>query len=453
MKPSSPVLKSAFAIAERLRHRGFTAYFAGGCVRDFLMGREPKDVDIATSALPEDVEKTFPRTVPVGKQFGVILVMDGELSFEVATFRTEGGYQDGRHPTQVRFTGPQEDASRRDFTVNGLFFDPEAGKVIDYVGGQLDLQAGLLRAIGNPDTRFEEDKLRLMRAVRFASSLKFQIDGPTWDAVRRWSPEIHCVSPERIRDELVRTLTRSGAERGFQLLSDSGLMKEILPEIEAMKGVMQAPEYHPEGDVFTHTKIMLEKMREPTVTLAMSVLLHDVAKPVTQSLDSHGRIRFNSHAAAGARMARELMKRLRFSNDEIDKVVSAVEQHLTFKDVMNMREGKLKLFISRPNFDEELELHRLDSLSASGNLQNYEFIREKLKAFADEPLRPKPLLSGHDLIALGVKPGRGMKPLLDEAYELQLEKKINSAEEAVAWAKNRIGPLKISGKDPVNEGN
>lgn len=444
MNSQSPIIQAAVSIAGRLKARGHTAYFAGGSVRDYLMGREPQDVDIATSALPEEVEKIFPRTIPVGKQFGVILVMEGDLPFEVATFRTEGGYQDGRHPTQVSFTGPQEDASRRDFTVNGLFYDPDESRVIDFVGGQKDLKAKVLRAIGDPDKRFEEDKLRLMRAVRFASSLNFEMDPATWEAVKRWAPEIRCVSPERIREELIRTLTRPGAARGFQMLSDSGLMKVILPEIEAMKGVAQPPEYHSEGDVFTHTKLMLEKLKDPTPTLAMGVLFHDVAKPVTQTADEgSGRIRFNCHAPEGAKMTREIMKRLRFSNEEIDKVSSAVEHHMTFKDVSKMREGKLKLFISRPNFDEELELHRIDCLSASGNLEHYDFIRRKLDEYAHEPLRPKPLLSGHDLIALGLKPGPAMKPLLDEAYELQLEKKLATRDEAVSWAKKKAASLKL----------
>lgn len=444
MDLSSPLTKAAFSIAKRLTDKGHTAYFAGGCVRDFLMGREPQDFDVATSALPEEVEGIFSRTVPVGKQFGVILVMEGEMTFEVATFRTEGGYQDGRHPTKVSFSGPEEDASRRDFTVNGLFFDPQKSKVIDFVGGEKDLRAKVLRAIGDPDKRFEEDKLRLMRAVRFAASLDFQMDPATWAAVCRRAPEIVCVSPERIRDELVRTLTRPGAARGFQMLSDSGLMKAILPEIEAMKGVAQPPEYHPEGDVFVHTKLLLEKLKEPSATLALAALFHDVAKPVTYTVDDKGRIRFNSHAPIGARMSREIMKRLRFSNEEIDKVCSAVEHHMTFKDTPQMREGKLKLFISRPNFNEELELHRVDCLSASGNLENYEFIRKKLDQYAHEPLRPKPLLSGHDLLALGLKAGPVMKPVLDEAYELQLEKKLLTPEDAKAWALAKVESLKLS---------
>ncbi len=439
MLSEKPLFRIAVSIAERLKLHGHTAYFAGGCVRDFLMGREPEDVDIATSAVPDEIEKIFPHTVPVGKQFGVILVMEGELPFEVATFRTEGGYQDGRHPTQVSFTGPEEDASRRDFTVNGIFYDPHSGKVIDFVGGEADLKLKTLRAIGDPEKRFEEDKLRLMRAVRFASSLGFEIEDKTWAALCRKASEIVCVSPERIREELVKMLTRPGAARGFQLLSECGLMKVILPEIEAMKGVAQPPEFHPEGDVFVHTKLLLEKLKDPTATLALAALFHDVAKPRTYSVDENGRIRFNQHAPLGARMTREIMKRLRFSNDEIDKVSSSVEHHMTFKDAPKMREGKLKLFISRPNFSEELELHRIDCLSASGNLENYEFIRRKLESYASEPLRPKPILTGHDLIALGAKPGPEMKLVLDEAYELQLEKKLTSREEALQWAKTRVG--------------
>ena len=429
--------KAAFEIARKLKDHGHTAYFAGGSVRDFVMEKDAHDIDIATSAVPDAIEALFKKTVPVGRQFGVILVESDDTFFEVATFRREGGYQDGRHPTEVSFTGPEEDARRRDFTVNGLFFDPFENKVIDYVGGLPDIKRRLIRAIGDPHERFEEDKLRLLRAVRFASTLNFDIEENTWKALRSRAAGISCVSPERIREELVKMLVRPNAWKGFQLLSDSGLMKEILPEIEAMKGVEQPPEHHPEGDVFVHTRMLLEKLKDPTPTLALSALFHDIAKPVTYAV-KNGKICFYEHAPIGARMTRLIMKRLRFSNEDIDKVAEAVENHMKFADVQKMREGKLKLFVSRPNFSEEMELHRIDCLSSSGRLDNYQFLQSKLEQYANEPLKPPRLLTGNDLIALGMKPGPGMKPLLDEAYELQLEHVLKTKEEAVAWANSRM---------------
>jgi len=430
----------ALKIAGVLKESGHTAYFAGGCVRDHLMGLTPHDFDIATSALPDQVEKLFKRTVPVGKQFGVILVLEGDRQYEVATFRTESGYQDGRHPTRIDFTGPREDASRRDFTVNGLYYDPFAQKIIDYVGGEADIVKKVIRCIGSAEERFEEDKLRLLRAVRFASTLGFEIERPTWEAVKSSARKISCVSPERIREELVKMLTRPGAARGIRLLEESGLLQAVLPEISAMKDVAQPPDYHPEGDVFIHTMLLLEKLRNPSPTLALAALFHDVAKPPTYAV-RNGKITFYEHAPLGARMTQEIMRRLRFSNDEIEKVSEAVENHMKFADVQHMREAKLRKFISRSNFGEELELHRIDCLSCHGNLANYQFVQEKIKAYGNEPLRPKPLLSGHDLISLGMKPGPGMKEVLEEAYELQLENVFAAREAALAWAEKRLSEL------------
>ncbi len=428
---------SGFTIATRLKEAGHTAYFAGGCVRDFLMGNAPVDIDIATTARPEEVERLFSKTIPVGRQFGVMVVMERGRQFEVATFRREGGYYDGRHPSEISFTVPEEDARRRDFTINGLFYDPFEKNIIDFVGGKEDLPRKLIRAIGDARERFEEDKLRLLRAIRFASSLGFEIEAKTWEAIREKAPKISEVSPERIREELVKILTRPHAARGFKLLSDSGLMKIILPEVEAMKGCEQPPEYHPEGDVFVHTALLLEKMGEPTPLLALSAVFHDVGKPVTFSLKD-GRIKFYEHAPIGADMTRKIMKRLRFSNDEIEAVSECVANHMKFADVQKMRSGKLKQFVSRPTFPVELELHKIDCQSSHGKLDNYQFLQKKIVEYAAEDLKPKPLINGTDLIALGMKPGPEMKPFLEEIYTLQLEGQFKDREECLGWAQKRL---------------
>ncbi|HNX68750.1 MAG TPA: CCA tRNA nucleotidyltransferase [Candidatus Omnitrophota bacterium] len=431
--------RRALSVATQLKNAGFVAYFAGGCVRDHLMGKKPEDFDIATNAKPEDVEKIFLKTVPVGKQFGVMIVVEGDIPFEVATFRCEGGYQDGRHPTQVAFTSPEEDVQRRDFTVNGLFYDPFAKQVIDYVEGVEDIPRKVIRAIGDPDARFDEDKLRLLRAIRFASTLGFEIEKKTWDAVCRKAAEIRAVSPERIREELVKIFTRTGAARGYVLLSESGLMKEILPEIEALRGVEQPKNFHPEGDVFEHTRLLFENLRPPvSVILAFSALFHDVGKPKTSAIRK-GRLTFYEHSEEGADISREVMKRLRFSNEEIAGVCECVANHMKFMDVKKMRAGKLKLFISRPYFGEEMELHRVDCVASHGMLDNYEFLQGKLQEYAHEELKPKPFVNGNDLIAFGMQPGPAMKPVLEELYELQLEGAHKTREEALEWAKKKVG--------------
>lgn len=428
----------AFGIVQKIKERGFTAYFAGGCVRDYLMARVPQDFDIATTAQPDEIERLFAKTVPVGRQFGVMLVVEDDVPFEVATFRREGGYQDGRHPTQVSFTVPEEDAKRRDFTVNGLFYDPFENKVIDFVDGAADIPRRLIRAIGDPVERFEEDKLRLLRAVRFASTLGFEIDQATWEAVCQRAGAIRQVSPERIRDELIKIFTRSGAARGLTLLQASGLMKEILPEVEAMRGVAQPENFHPEGDVFEHTRLLLENLHPPvSVILAFSALFHDVGKPKTSAIRK-GRLTFYEHSEEGAILARDIMKRLRFSNEEIDGVCECIANHMKFMDVKKMRAGKLKQFVSRSHFDEEMELHRVDCVASHGMLDNYQFLQEKLKEFSHEELKPKPLVTGHDLIACGMSPGPAMKPVLDELYELQLEGAHKTREEALAWLRQKL---------------
>jgi len=428
--------KTAREVAARLRERGHIAYFAGGCVRDMVRGLTPKDYDIATDARPEVVQKIFPRTYAVGVHFGVIIVLENDFQFEVATFRSDEAYVDGRHPSAVRFSSPEEDAKRRDFTINGMFYDPVAEKVIDFVGGRSDVAAKLVRAIGDPAQRFAEDRLRMLRAVRFATALDYKIDSQTWDALLASAPSINQISAERIRDELVRIFISPNRVRGWDLLDSSGLMRAILPELEAMKGVLQPEQFHPEGDVFQHTRLMLQFLQETvSVPLVFAVLLHDVAKPVTATVDKTGRIRFNEHDRIGAAMTEAIMRRLRFSGAEIEATVEMVRQHMVFKDVPKMRVAKLKRFMARPTFDDELELHRVDCESSHRMLDNYEFLLRKREEFANEPIIPPPLLRGDDLIALGLKPGPKFGEILEAVETRQLEGTLRTREEALEWVK------------------
>jgi tRNA nucleotidyltransferase/poly(A) polymerase len=421
-------------IVRRLRDAGHAALFAGGCVRDSLMGKAPNDFDIATSARPEQVQRLFPRTVPVGVQFGVILVVEQGMEYQVATFRSDGAYLDGRHPKNVTFTTAEGDARRRDFTINGLFYDPIEERVLDFVGGRKDLERRTLRAIGNPADRFAEDKLRLLRGVRFASTLGFKIEAATWDAIRAGAPAIREVSAERVRDELVKIFSSPHRVRGFDLLDASGLMVEILPEISSLKGCEQPPDFHPEGDVFVHTRLMLSLLPDDvSVPLVFAVLFHDLGKPPTIERDETGRIRFSGHESVSARMTEEIMRRLRFSNEEIEATVEMVQNHMVFKDVQNMRVARLKRFMARPTFNDELELHRVDCLGSHGLLDNYEFLKRRREEFASEPLIPPPLLNGHDLIALGWKPGPDFKTVLDAVQNRQLEGTLHTREEALSW--------------------
>ena len=427
---------AARAVAERLQSAGFTAYFAGGCVRDALRGVPPKDFDIATNARPEQVQALFARTHAVGAHFGVVVVLQGPCEFEVASFRADGAYLDGRRPVDVSYTTPRGDAERRDFTVNGMFYDPRAGEVIDYVGGKADLLARTLRAIGDPAARFREDRLRLLRAVRFAAALDFEIEPATWAAVREQASAIGVVSAERIRDELVKIFTAPSRVRGFDLLDGSGLLRVVLPEVDACKGCEQPPQFHPEGDVFVHTRLMLSLLPETvSVPLVFSVLLHDIGKPPTAQVDPTGRIRFNGHEFVGAEMALRIMERLKFSRAEIDATVEAVRQHMAFKDVPNMRVAKLKRFMARPGFEDEMELHRVDCTASHGHLDNYRFLREKQDEFAHEPLIPKPFVTGHDLIGWGLKPGPRFGEILEAAMNRQLEGAFADCEEARAWVR------------------
>jgi poly(A) polymerase len=428
---------AATDIARRLQEAGHTAYFAGGCVRDELLGHDPHDYDIATSAKPTEVRKLFPHTQAVGAHFGVILVMEHGRAFEVATFRSDHEYLDGRRPEMVTFSTPEEDAERRDFTINGMFHDPVADKFIDFVGGRADLDSQRLRAIGDAAARFREDKLRLLRAVRFAARFGYEIDPSTWEALRTHAADIHAVSAERIREEVLKIFAHPTRVRGFDLLDESGLLREILPEVDKLKGCEQPPQFHPEGDVFVHTRAMLQLLPpDAPVSVALSVLLHDIGKPPTfRYHKDEDRIRFSGHDRVGAEMTERVMERLRFSRAETDRTVEAVRQHMVFKDVQNMRTAKLKRFMAREGFAEELELHRVDCTSSHGALDNYDFLKAKAEEFANEPLIPPPLVTGHDLMALGWKPGPHFGPVLEAVQTAQLEGALATPEQAIAWVR------------------
>lgn len=441
--PGTPASALALRVVRTLRDQGHEALLAGGCVRDILLGRDPKDFDVATSASPDEVEALFPQTVPVGKQFGVVHVVERPgVSVEVATFRYDGPYLDGRHPSSVRFTGPEEDAARRDFTVNALFYDPEAREVLDFVGGLADLEGKVIRAVGDATVRFAEDKLRLLRAVRFAASLRFDIEEETFAAVAAMAGQATVCSPERIAAELQKMLLSRGQSRAMRLMFETGLLDAILPEIAAMYGVEQPPEYHPEGDVFTHTCLALDLMAMPcTITLALGVLLHDVGKPPTFERASD-RIRFHGHDRVGAEMAEVILRRLRFDNETIERVVSLVRDHLKFINLPQMRTATLKRFLRKPHFEEDLELHRIDCLAGPGTLETWRFARESLARFRaqgeERSLRPKLPVSGDDLIDLGLTPGPRFKELLSAVEDELLEGRVNTRQEALAFLRARI---------------
>ena len=440
----------AISIIGTLRQRGFQAYLAGGCVRDLLLHREPADYDVATNATPEQVMEIFPDTYAVGEQFGVVLVplpeeqhaSPGEnatpkaQAVEVATFRSDLGYSDGRRPDEVRFShDPREDVARRDFTINGMMLDPLSGEVLDSVGGRKDLDAGIIRAIGEPERRFAEDKLRMLRAVRFAARFAYAIEAETLAAIQHHAHEIQLVSRERVRDELTRMLTEGHARRAFLLLDESGLLKQVLPEISAMKGIQQPPEFHPEGDVFAHTLLLLENLPDPCPpTLAWGALLHDVGKPATFRV-APDRIRFDNHVDVGVKIAGEICARLRFSNDDTKQVLALVDNHMRFGHVARMKESTLKKFLRLPGFAEHLALHRADSLASHGNLSTYEFIRAKLAETPPEKIRPRPLISGDDLIAAGYVPGPKFREILDSVEDAQLEGRLSSHEDALEFVK------------------
>jgi poly(A) polymerase len=430
-------------ICSTLRGSGYQAYLVGGCVRDILLGREPADYDVATDATPDRVEEIFPNSLTVGAQFGVVVVIaesseENNLQVEVATFRSDVGYSDGRHPDAVLYTkSTEEDVKRRDFTINGLLLDPKTNEVLDYVGGRDDLDAGIIRAIGQPEARFREDKLRMLRAVRFAARFGYTIEPEAFRAIQRLAPEVVQVSAERLRDELTKLLTEGSARRGFEWLDETRLLPELLPEIAGMKGVEQPPQFHPEGDVWIHTRMMLEGLKPGcSHTLAWGVLLHDVGKPPTFAPPSgpHGRIRFDRHVEVGTRMAEEICRRLRFSNADTEQIAALVANHLRFKDVPQMKLATLKRFARLDRFEEHLELHRLDCMSSHRNLENYEFMRRFLAETPQEQVHPDRLLTGEDLISLGLRPGPKFKEILDRAEDAQLDGKIATHEEALRWA-------------------
>jgi putative nucleotidyltransferase with HDIG domain len=485
-----PELEAARAIVEALRDRGYEAYFAGGCVRDMLLGRAPGDYDVATSATPEVVLAMFPRTFAVGAHFGVVLVstpgvtdaadsaegesISREMVTEVATFRSDGVYSDGRHPDEVRYTeSAAEDVERRDFTINGLLLDPRRLEpedlprlsktadtlfegaegegpaaaqrnrnlrraVIDHVGGLEDLDLGVIRAIGRPERRFEEDQLRLLRAVRFAARFGFSIDPATEAAMRKLAGRIHAVSRERIRDELTKMLTEGRARRAFELLDETGLLAEVLPEVARMKGVRQPPEFHPEGDVWVHTLMLLEQLEpDSPSTLAWGALLHDVGKPPTFRVAE--RIRFDGHVEVGVAIAQEILGRFRFSNDDTGQILELIQNHMRFGDVSRMKASTLKRFFRLEHFDLHLALHRMDCMAAHGNLDQWNFARERFFSMPEEAVRPRPLLTGHDLIRAGYRPGAQFREMLNAVEDAQLEGAINTPEEALELVRERFG--------------
>jgi len=427
-------------ICRKLHASGFKAYLVGGCVRDLVLGREPEDYDVATDALPSRVQELFPSSVDVGARFGVILVVANGAKVEVATFRSDVGYSDGRHPDRVEYsTSPEEDVRRRDFTINGLMQDMETQEILDFVGGREDLQQGIVRAIGTPEVRFREDRLRMVRAVRFAARFGYIIEPATFQAIVAAARHITAVSAERLRDEITKLLTEGAARRAFELLDTTGLLKACLPEIAAMKGVAQPPEFHPEGDVWVHTLLMLENLPpSPPATLAWAVLLHDVGKPPTfmSAQETGDRIRFDGHAEIGARMAVAICRRLRFSVDDTEQIEALVANHLRFKDVFQMRPATLKRFARLPGFEgEHLELHRLDCLASHGNLDAYEFVRRFLRETPAEEVRPPRLLTGEDLKAMGFRPGPRFKEILHAVEEGQLEGRLTRREDAVDFVR------------------
>jgi len=448
----------AISIVRILRERGYKAYLVGGCVRDLLLGREPADYDVTTDAIPDEVMRIFPETYAVGAQFGVVLVPQptprwdpkgmpepplrdatGYVSpnahvVEVATFRSDLGYSDGRHPDQVRFSkDPREDVERRDFTINGLLLDPITNEVLDFVGGRKDLEAGIIRTIGDPERRFAEDKLRMLRGIRFAARFDYAIAPEAFQAIQKMASQIDQVSQERVRDELSKMLTEGHARQAFLLLDGTGLLHEVLPEIEAMKGVEQPPQFHPEGDVFVHTLLLLDKLPHPCpITLAWGALLHDVGKPATFRV-APDRIRFDGHVDVGVKIAEEICQRLRFSNDDTGQILALVENHMRFAHAVRMNQSTFKKFVRMPRFDEHLELHRMDCLSSHGDLTSYNFTREKMAAMSPAIMRPAPLITGDDLIGAGYVPGPQFKKILAAVEDGQLEGRLRSRDDAMAF--------------------
>jgi poly(A) polymerase len=466
--------EDATEILETLERRGQSAYLVGGCVRDLLLGREPADYDIATDATPTEVMEIFPDSYDVGAQFGVVLVpvpkarskegpkegkdkIESEVTrpshdvVEVATFRSDVGYSDGRHPDQVRFSrSPREDVERRDFTINGLLLDPRTNEVLDFVEGRNDLRARVIRTIGKPAERFREDKLRMLRAVRFAARFQFTIEPGTLQAIQRLASEIHQVSRERVRDELTKMLTEGRARAAFLRLDQTGLLHQVLPEIAAMKGVEQSRQFHPEGDVFVHTLLLLDKLPFPCPpTLAWGALLHDVGKPPTFRVAAD-RIRFDEHVEVGVRMAEEICRRLRFSNDDTEQILVLVANHMRFADVARMKDSTFKKFVRMAHFDEHLELHRLDCQASHGDITLYQFTKDKISSMPPEAIRPAPLITGEDLIAAGHKPGPRFKEILAAVEDAQLEGRLENKEQAMELVHRDFPPANPPEANPTS---
>jgi poly(A) polymerase len=458
---SDSAKSAAVEIVRTLRERGYQAYLVGGCVRDLLLGREPADYDVSTDARPEVVMRIFPKTWAVGAQFGVVLVpveacgpgvRPGDTGqrpvphtnvIEVATFRSDGLYTDGRHPDEVTYSkDPREDVQRRDFTINGLLLDPISNQVLDHVGGLGDLHHEVIRTIGSPEKRFAEDKLRMLRAVRFAARFGYRIDPGTERAIKQL--QIAQVSRERVRDELTKMLTEGHARRAFELLDETGLLHEVLPEVERMKGVEQPPQFHPEGDVWVHTLLMLEMLPpNASPTLGWGALLHDVGKPPTFRV-APDRIRFDNHVEVGVAMAEDIARRLRMSNDDTRQIAALVGQHMRFADALRMKPSTLKRFLRQPEFAEHLEMHRIDCLASHGDLGTYEFLRRKIEETPPEQIRPRPLLTGHDLLAMGYRPGPRFREILSAVEDAQLEGSATSREQAVELVRREF-PLSQAG--------
>jgi poly(A) polymerase len=452
--------QTAEKVVRKLQEAGFSAFWVGGCVRDVLLGRDPVDYDIATAARPEQVESLFQQTIPVGKQFGVVVVLEDNYPIQVATFRAESDYEDGRHPKHVAFADAKADAERRDFTVNGLFFDPVRQELHDWVAGRQDLKARLVRTIGSPAERFAEDHLRMLRAIRFATQLNFKLAPETLAAVKALAPRIRDISAERIREELIKLFKPPYARRGLELFRESGLMLEILPELAATIDCHQSPDYHPEGSVYNHIGLMLEHMKaDASPALPWTVLLHDIAKPVTASRDAEcGSIHFYGHERVGAVMAEQILERLRFPRKEIEEIALVVRCHMQFKDAPQMRQATLRRLLMRPTFPLELELHRLDCVGSHGRLDIYDFLVAQARELQNKPQIRPPLLRGDDLLALGIKPGPALGELLERIRDKQLQEELKTAEEAIGWVKQQIAEgsseagSKLQGEDRKHQG-
>jgi len=436
----STLRATAQSVTQRLIDAGYTALYAGGCVRDSLLSQAPKDYDIATSATPEQVKTLFPKADSIGAHFGVMLVKKNCSHFEIATFRNDGSYHDGRRPESVTYSTPEEDALRRDFTINGLFEHPLSGEIIDFVNGQADLSSRKIRAIGDANQRFSEDALRLMRAVRFACVLDFEIETDTLAAIKNNSHKLQQISIERVRDEFNKILLSPNRAKGLELLRETNLLSHFLPEVLELIGCEQPPQWHPEGDVYQHTKIMLHMLKEkPSLELVLSVLFHDIGKPATYTYSQEeDRIRFNGHDAVGADMTEEILRRMRYPNQTIEATQAMVANHMNFMHVRQMRTAKVKRFLARPHIQDEMELHRVDCASSNGITENYDFLREKEQEFANQPIIPQPLLKGSDLIELGYTPGPHFKNILTAIQTEQLEGHLNTTEQASAWVQRHF---------------